>query len=83
MKIGDFVTITIDYPAGTDERHDSVLNETGMIIEYEKNQKEEMCRIATGNPFTTGWWFGKEEFREATEKEIRTRLAWILERDKT
>ena len=75
MKIGDIVTITVDHPAGVYNRL-FVKNETGVITDFD----EEVWEISTGMPGTSGWWYAEDEFRPATDDEIKARLKLILMR---
>lgn len=73
--IGDIVTITVDRPYGVDEDY-FVKNETGVIVESFAATNQ--WRIETGVPNTSGWWFTPDEFRPATEDEVRARLKKVL-----
>ena len=75
MKIGDIVTIKVDYPYGVEERW-KVKDETGVIIDFQEDP-EEWC-VATGNPESDGWWFTEDELRQATDEEIKARLRFVL-----
>ena len=77
MKIGDIVTITVDHPACVYDRR-SVKNETGVITDFDKEGSA--WEITTGKPETTGWWYAEDEFRPATDDEIKARLKLILMR---
>lgn len=74
MKIGDIVTITVNHPVGACGC--LVKNETGVITDFD----EEVWEISTGMPGTSGWWYAEDEFRPATDDEIKARLKLILMR---
>ena len=76
MKIGDIVTITVNHPDGV--YGCSVKNETGVITDFDKEGAAWV--ISTGMPGTSGWWYGEDEFRLATDDEIKARLKLILMR---
>ena len=75
MMIGDIVTITIDNPQGVEGNY-PVKNETGVIVDFDEDAN--VCEIATGKAETTGWWYAEDEFRLATEDEIKARLKFLL-----
>ena len=74
MKIGDIVTITTNKPYGVVDKY-RVKNETGVITDFDECTAWE---ISTGIPETTGWWFTEDEFRLATDDEIKARLRLLL-----
>ena len=73
MKVGDIVTINVEYAAGTEIY---VKGETGVILECDK--KDGSFVVATGNPSTTELWFDESEVRFATDEEVRGRLRYVL-----
>ena len=73
-KIGDIVTITVDYPAGVEE-FGKVKGETGVITNYDHVGSWE---VTTGKPKTSGYWYYETEFRPATAEEIADRLRYAL-----
>lgn len=73
--IGDIVTITVDNPYGVDGEY-HVKNETGVIVDFDESTDQ--FEIATGNYESDGWWFTKDEFRLATDDEIKARLRFVL-----
>jgi len=75
MKIGDIVTITVNHPGGVGGCF--VKNETGVLTDFDEVAA---WKISTGMPGTTEWWFTEDEFRLATDDEIKARLKLILMR---
>ena len=74
-KVGDIVTITVDYPAGVDE-FEKVKGETGVITDYD--HVDNCWVVETGKPETSGYWYDETEFRPATAEEIADRLRYVL-----
>lgn len=77
MIIGSIVTIIVDNHCGVDREY-KIKNETGVIINFD--EEFEQWKIATGNPESDGWWWNKDEFREATDEEIKAKLRCLLMR---
>lgn len=75
MKIGDIVVITAETPSGV-YNVANVYGETGVIIDEDTDYN--CWKIATGNPYTDGWWFDETELRPATDEEIAERLRYVL-----
>ena len=75
MKIGDIVTIVVDYPAVIGEA-EKVKGETGVIADCDSEYN--LWMVETGKPETSGWWFTEDEFRPATAEEIEARLRYVL-----
>lgn len=71
--VGDIVTIIANNPRGVKAR---VNGETGVIVEFD--ERCEMSCVATGNPESNSWWFTDDEFRPATDEEIKARLRFVL-----
>ena len=77
MKIGDIVTITTDHVYGVDDYY-PVHMETGVIVSYDDETKQ--YQIVTCNPASDEWWFTEDEFRLATDEEVRARLRFAVNR---
>lgn len=73
--IGTVVTIIVDHPCAGD-RGFKVKNETGIIHDF--NEVNNTFQIRTGLFFTNGFWYRENEFRPATDDEIKARLKLIL-----
>ncbi len=75
MKIGDIVTIVVDYPAVIGEA-EKVKGETGVIVDCDSVYN--LWMVETGKPETSGWWFTEGELRPATAEEIEAKLRFVL-----
>ena len=70
MKVGDIVTITVQYPYLV--INENVFGEVGIIADIENGYLE----VKTDS--RDGYWYTKDEIRLATETEIKEKLRKLL-----
>ena len=74
IKIGDIVTLTADRPFGIHEEDCSGFKgSVGIITEIAEPEEETYpsFRVTTPDYSKANYWFIEEEFRPATDEEIR------------
>ena len=80
MKIGDIVTILVEYPCGVEKnKWNYVKDETGVIVDvdtHDPNELEYSVKLSPTDIFS--WWFASEEIRSATEDEIAEKLRSLM-----